>query len=65
MIEQYALMETEIELHAEENGILISPVKKARQHWEEMFEKETKGKPQIEKEQIDIRNDFDETEWTW
>jgi antitoxin MazE len=65
LIQQYDLTGTEIELHAAENGILIAPVKKSRQNWEEMFKKGTK-KMQIEKEDnIDVSNTFDETEWTW
>ncbi|MEO8712641.1 MAG: AbrB/MazE/SpoVT family DNA-binding domain-containing protein [Parafilimonas sp.] len=65
LVQQYDLAETDIELHAEEDGILISPVKKARQNWEELFRKELKDTPANAKENIDVQNDFDKTEWTW
>ncbi len=64
LIQQYDLSETEIELRAEDNGILITPIKKARTGWEEMFSKE-KGKVVIEQNIINVPNEFDETEWIW
>ena len=65
LIQQYDLTETEIELHAKENGILISPIKKARHNWEELFKKEIKNPPAKKEDNIDVQNIFDETEWTW
>jgi antitoxin MazE len=65
LIQQYDLTETEIELHPEENGILILPVKKSRQHWEEMFQKGVKKMLAEKEENIDVPNTFDENEWTW
>ena len=65
LIQQYDLVETEIELHPEKNGILILPVRKSRQHWEEAFKKEAKKMPADKEDNIDLLNAFDETEWTW
>jgi antitoxin MazE len=65
LIQQYELAGTDIELHAEEDGILISPVKKARHNWEELFQKEIKNPPAAEEDNIDVQNTFDVTDWTW
>jgi antitoxin MazE len=66
MIEEYQLNENNIELRAEENGILILPVKTSRIGWEEKFANAVKkAKRKREKDTIDIQNDFDKTEWTW
>ena len=66
LIDQYNLNEGEIELQAEDNGILISPRKKSREGWDERFSKAVKkGQTKKEKEHINIQNEFDKTEWTW
>lgn len=65
LVEQYDLTKTDVQLVPEENGILISPVKKSRADWEEQFKKEIKHPPEKESDNIDAQNIFDETEWTW
>ena len=66
LIEQFALADGEIDLQAEERGILISSVKKPRDGWREKFaDAQHKGEAPEQEILEAIQNDFDKTEWTW
>jgi antitoxin MazE len=65
MIQQFGLDNGDIVLQAEEDGLLIKPVKKPRAGWNEQFSKAVKNNKKMKEEVPYIQNNFDETEWTW
>ena len=54
----------EVELEVRGNSIVILPVRKPRENWDEAFEEMADD---IDEEIIggNVRNDFDEEEWEW
>lgn len=66
LLNQYNL-ENEVELVANEEGILIMPLKnKPRQDWEKQFEEAKAMGAEPEGELLEgFENDFDKNEWKW
>jgi len=66
LINQYDF-ENEVEILAQENGILLKPLKdKPRQKWTEQFENAKAQGDLPEKELLErFNNDFDKNDWTW
>ena len=62
LIQQANLEGREIELKVVEGGLLIAPVRKAREGWEDAAKAHaTKDDEPL----MDFPNEFDEEEWTW
>lgn len=66
LLEQYQF-EDEVEIVAQENGLLIMPVKvKPREQWEEQFKKAKQDGQVPDKALLEgFENSFDKKEWTW
>jgi len=66
LLEQYQF-EDEVEIVAQENGLLIMPVKvRPREQWDEQFEKAKKEGFVPDKALLEgFKNSFDKKEWTW
>ena len=66
LLEQYQF-EDEVEIVAQENGLLIMPVKvKPREQWDEQFKKAKKDGHIPDKALLEgFKNSFDKKEWTW
>lgn len=52
-------------LTVEENALVIKPVKKARQGWDEAFKKNKSKAPEDLLISANVPNQFDTDEWTW
>ena len=66
LLDQYQF-EDEVEVIAQENGVLIMPVKvKPREQWDEQFKKAKKEGHTPDNALLEgFRNSFDKKEWTW
>lgn len=66
LLEQYQF-EEEVEIVAQENGLLLMPVKaKPREEWEKHFKSAIKKGQQPDKALLnDFSGQFDKEEWTW
>lgn len=66
IIEQMGLSD-EVELVIENNELIIRPLMKSRQGWEQAFaaQAEASGALESEWDASLLANDWDETEWTW
>ena len=66
LLEQYQF-EDEVEIVAQENGLLIKPAKaKSREQWDEQFKAAKKAGHQPDKALLEgFSNSFDKKEWTW
>jgi antitoxin MazE len=53
----------EVELEVRGESIVILPVRKPRENWDEAFEEADDSDEEIIGG--DVRNDFDEEEWEW
>lgn len=64
VIKQYNI-EEEINIELTKDGIVITPSRKPRDGWREMFAKADTSITQEEKDWMDAGTKFDEEEWTW
>jgi antitoxin MazE len=64
ILRQYHIL-NDLEIELKKDGILLKPFSKARDGWEEQFKKGIKKLTSAEKELMQLRNKFDEEEWTW
>jgi len=66
LLDQYQF-DDEVEILAQDNGLLIMPVKvKPREQWDELFKKAIKEGHTPDKDLFGgFENDFDKDEWTW
>lgn len=55
----------EVELEVKGDSIVILPAKKARQNWDEEFQKALAEGGDEESLGGDLQNNFDEAEWEW
>jgi antitoxin MazE len=64
LLEQYQF-EDEVEILAQEDGLLIKPAK-SREQWDDQFKAAKKAGHQPEKTLLEsFPNSFDKNEWTW
>ena len=66
LLEQYQF-EDEVEIVAQENGLLIMPSKvKSREQWDEQFKAAKKAGHKPDNAMLEgFSNSFDKKEWTW
>ena len=66
LLEQYKF-ENEVEIVAQENGLLIMPAKaRSREQWEDQFKMAKKAGHKPDKNLLEgVSNSFDKKEWTW
>ena len=66
LLEQYKF-EDEVEIVAQENGLLIMPSKaRSREQWDEQFKAAKKAGHRPDTAMLDgFSNSFDKKEWTW
>jgi antitoxin MazE len=64
ILRQYHIS-NDLELELKKDGILLKPLGKARDGCEEQFKKGIKKLAAEEKALMQLRNMFDEEEWTW
>lgn len=66
LLDQYQF-EDEVEIIAQENGLLIMPVKvKPREQWDEQFKKAQKEGYTPDNALLEgFKNSFDKQEWAW
>ena len=66
MIDQFELGD-EVELLVSEHGILIRASDEPRQGWEDAFKRmaENGDSTLVDGPDVDVKNEWDDTEWTW
>ena len=66
LLEQYQF-EDEVEIVAQENGLLIMPAKaRSREQWDEQFKAAKKAGHKPDNAMLErFSNSFDKKEWTW
>lgn len=64
LIKNYRI-EKEIKVELNEDGILLKPIKNAREGWEEQFKRATGAQSNDDKSWQEPNNKFDEEEWQW
>ena len=57
--------ETTLAFRVTEEGLLLSPVRQAREGWEEAFKTASKSKKERLLLSDDLENSFDADEWKW
>ena len=64
LIKNYSI-EKEIKVELNEDGILLKPIKNAREGWEEQFKNALAAQSDDDKSWEVPTNKFDEEEWQW
>jgi len=65
IIEHAGLSDKELEVRVVEEGVLLTPVRKARQDWQEQFEAMRAAGEDAPLLDESASNAFDDAEWIW